>query len=101
MSFAEVLATSDVPGGVVNVLTGTREELLAEFGKHRGFDGALLAAPGDGEAALHGQEASDSVQRVRVVDYGQRREWSAPKAQGLSWIEPFVEIKTAWHSMGR
>jgi acyl-CoA reductase-like NAD-dependent aldehyde dehydrogenase len=101
MSFAEVLGTSDVPGGVVNILTGTREELLAEFGSHRGLDGTLLADPEGEEAATHGREAAGHVQRVRVLELGERRAWMRPEAQGLPWIEAFVEIKTAWHSMGR
>ncbi|PIE21896.1 MAG: aldehyde dehydrogenase [Planctomycetota bacterium] len=101
MSLAEVLGSSDVPAGVVNILSGSREELLAEFAKHRGIDGALLSAPGEGEAQLLGREASNSLQRVKVIDYQHRRQWANPNAQGLGWIEPFVEIKTAWHSMGR
>ena len=93
ITLAEVLATSDVPAGVVNVLTGTRDELLAEFGRHRGFDGSLLLDPGEGEAATLEAEASDHVQRVRIASLRER--------QGLHEVAAFTELKTAWHSMGR
>jgi len=94
LGLGELLAVSDVPGGVVNLLAGKRDELLPQMASHRDVDGLLLAGPPD--AAL-GQAATDSVTRVRFADLT-AREWTRlDKLCSLHWVRPFVELKTLWH----
>lgn len=92
---AEACATGDVPGGVVNILTGTRGELVPFIAGHREID-AVHAANIEPEhaAALRGG-AAENVKRVTVrdgVDFA-----DAEACQSPWWIEPFVEMKTIWH----
>ena len=92
----EVLATSDVPGGVVNILTGLRSELVEHFATHREINGIFAA----GVSGEHRQEleagAAENLKRVRVLPSGV----DFVDGDGLEspWmIEPFVEVKTMWH----
>jgi acyl-CoA reductase-like NAD-dependent aldehyde dehydrogenase len=88
----EVLGVADVPAGVVNLLSGLRAELVKPLAGHRDVD-ALLDTTGDPEVV---RLAADSVTRVA------RREPEDYLAIGdsLTRIEPFVELKTAWHPVG-
>jgi acyl-CoA reductase-like NAD-dependent aldehyde dehydrogenase len=98
LALGELLAVSDLPGGVVNLLAGERNELLAQFAAHRDLDGLLLA--GKPDRAL-GAVAADSVKRVRWADLTPAQ-WAKPaSAQSLLWIEPFVEVKTLWHPVAQ
>jgi acyl-CoA reductase-like NAD-dependent aldehyde dehydrogenase len=97
---AECLATSDMPGGVVNLLTGFRNELLTHVAKHMGVRALdLWNVDGDDAGALE-REAAENCKRVA------RRSFSADdwydEARGISpgMIERFVESKTVWHPMG-
>ncbi len=91
VSFAEVLATSDVPGGVVNILTGKRAELQPHFASHMDVNAlAVWDAPAADQVAL-GKQGADNVKRV--IFY----ESEATKAPGAWYIMDFQEIKTTWH----
>lgn len=100
VAFAEVVATSDVPAGVVNVLTGARSELVEHIARHMDVN-ALDLWISDGvsakSAAVHGAE---NVKRVRTTGEPPPRYWFSDAAQSLRHIEPFVEIKTVWHPAG-
>lgn len=104
MAFAEVCATSDVPGGVVNVLTGEMGELVPVLAKHRDVD-AVHAAGGSeagvswaGLAKELGLGSADNLKRVKVRS---GVAWSdAGACEQLAWVEPFVEFKTVWHPVG-
>ncbi|MEM1186165.1 MAG: aldehyde dehydrogenase family protein [Planctomycetota bacterium] len=88
--FAEALATSDLPGGVVNILTGFREELLSHFATHREINGLSAAGLNGDERAVVESGVAENLKRVRIV--------SAEDAPSDPWsIEPFVEVKTIWH----
>ncbi|MBZ0173364.1 MAG: aldehyde dehydrogenase family protein [Phycisphaerales bacterium] len=92
----EVLATSDVPGGVVNLLTGYRDELVEHFASHREIN-ALFAA---GVSAEHREAlevgVAENLKRVRVLPGG--ADYGDDAAFESAWtIEPFVETKTIWH----
>jgi len=95
ISFAEVLATSDVPGGVVNLLTGFTAELAPWLASHRDVNAVdLTGAAVDARTALQ-VSAADNVKRVfapRTVD------WAADP--GTSRLGAFVETKTVWHPIG-
>jgi aldehyde dehydrogenase (NAD+) len=93
----EMLATSDLPGGVVNILTGFRKELVPTFATHAHIR-AIYAAAGDEDRKALRFGAAASVKRVRFVDSDTA--WFADSAQGLGVIRDFVELKTTWHPIG-
>lgn len=98
--FSEALATSDLPGGVVNVLTGQVKEVLPHLAKH--MDVAALDLHGV-EAALAkaAEEAAVvNVKRVRSRALSQADWFDAGAAESPRWIERFVEMKTIWHPAG-
>ena len=64
ISLAEILATSDVPGGVVNLLTGDREELAPRLANHRDVNALDLAGFAGSDTTAHEQAAADSITRV-------------------------------------
>jgi acyl-CoA reductase-like NAD-dependent aldehyde dehydrogenase len=88
LELAEVLATSDVPGGVVNVLTGMRDELAPHLAAHLDVDALDLDR---GDADLE-RAAADNVKRV-AAGRGLR--------QSPYEIAEFLELKTVWHPMGQ
>jgi len=93
----EVCATSDVPPGVVNLLTGTREELLPHIAGHRDIDGVLCANLPDEQSKSLRAGMAENVKRVRAVTIDDDA-WADPDACESPWcIEPFIEIKTIWH----
>ncbi|HEY7858710.1 MAG TPA: aldehyde dehydrogenase family protein [Candidatus Nanopelagicales bacterium] len=96
ISLSEVLATSDVPGGVVNVLTGSTSEVAPWLASHMDVN-ALDLAGVDDDALRTSLEvaAADNVKRVRRADTS---DWSADP--GLSRVRAFVETKTVWHPIG-
>jgi acyl-CoA reductase-like NAD-dependent aldehyde dehydrogenase len=97
VSFAEVLHASDVPGGVVNILTGYREELTDQFATHMDVN-AVIWCDGDNEVAKNVQIlAADNVKRVvSRVD----TDWSKDAAQNPYLIRQTQETKTTWHPVG-
>jgi len=100
MTFAEILATSDVPGGVVDLLSADREELVPTLASHRDINANFLACPGELDLMPMRLEASDHIKRSLDLPPHRLAWWKGPEAQSLGWIESFCEIKTAWHPMG-
>ena len=101
VTLAEVLATSDLPGGVVNVLTGFTAELVKPLAAHMDVDGLDLA--GLDLALLRDAElaAADSVKRVAPPLKLTARDWlDDAKGQDPYWMVRFLEIKTVWHPTG-
>jgi len=94
----EMLATSDLPGGVVNILTGFRRELVPTFATHAHLRAVYAAAEGEERRTLR-LGAAESVKRVRFVEKA-GADWFADSAQGLDVIRGFVEFKTTWHPIG-
>ena len=90
VELAEVLATSDVPGGVVNLLTGHREELGSWLAGHMDVN-ALDLAGADGQAAELEQLAAENVKRVVHGSADDQSPWE---------IASFLELKTVWHPIG-
>jgi acyl-CoA reductase-like NAD-dependent aldehyde dehydrogenase len=97
LELAEVLATSDLPGGVVNILTGRTAELAPVLAAHRDVDALDLAgAPAALEAELEAA-AADNVKRVlRRPRVGP--DWSGEPSPARMLF--FTEIKTVWHPIG-
>jgi len=95
----EMLATSDLPGGVVNLLTGLRRELLPTFASHAHLRALSGVANGEERTALE-RGSADSIRRVRLLAAEEPRDWFADSAQGLPMIRELVEFKTTWHPVG-
>ncbi|MGH2383885.1 MAG: aldehyde dehydrogenase family protein [Candidatus Limnocylindria bacterium] len=102
VTLTEVLATSDVPGGVVNLITGLRRELVGHLAGHMDVNAldAFGAAPD--EAASLEEVAVENVKRfVRPPASGlDGYDWLSERAQSPYLIGEFVEIKTVWHPIG-
>jgi acyl-CoA reductase-like NAD-dependent aldehyde dehydrogenase len=97
VTLAEVLATSDVPGGVVNLLTGDAGELGSWLAEHADVDAIdLTGAPPERAMELE-REAAGTVKRV-VRPPAAEPDWTADP--GLSRMTPFLETKTVWHPIG-
>jgi acyl-CoA reductase-like NAD-dependent aldehyde dehydrogenase len=96
VTLSEVLATSDVPGGVVNILTGSAAEVGPWLASHQDVNAIDLAGVDD-EALATSLEvaAADNVKRVRRPGTS---DWAADP--GLSRIRAFLETKTVWHPIG-
>ena len=90
VELAEVLATSDVPGGVVNLITGHRDELAPILAGHMDVN-AIDLAGGDGQVEELERLAADNVKRVVR---------GAADAQSPWEIASFLELKTVWHPIG-
>jgi len=97
ISFAEVLHSSDVPAGVVNLLTGFRSELTAQFASHMDVNAVVFCEAGDGDAAEIQHAAADNMKRV-VDRTG--TDWRRAAAQGPYFIRDTQEVKTTWHPIG-
>ena len=95
----ELLATSDLPGGVVNVLTGARADLLPTFATHAHLRG-LSAVADAAERRVLDLGAAESVKRVRYTHDAPLAAWLSDAAQGLEPIRAFIEPKTTWHPIG-
>jgi acyl-CoA reductase-like NAD-dependent aldehyde dehydrogenase len=96
LHLGEVLGVADVPAGVVNLLSGLRSELVKPLAGHRDVD-AIVDPSGDPEVV---KLAADSVTRVRPSRPPGDGYLDVAGLDGLSRIEPFVELKTAWHPVG-
>lgn len=99
--FSECLATSDLPGGVVNVLTGYASEMGPIFAKHREVS-AITAYTDDAELrkALE-RDAASSVKRIKTHPLPNPELWFDPRrGQGLGFLEQHLETKSIWHPVG-
>ena len=95
----ELLATSDLPGGVVNLLTGLRRELLPTFATHTHLRALAAVANAEERKAL-ALGAVESVKRTRFWKAEERTDWFSADAQSLYLIRDFLEFKTTWHPVG-
>ena len=97
VSLAEILGTSDVPGGVVNLLTGDRDELAPRLASHRGVDALDLAGFAGDDTTAHEEAAADSVTRVRRAGPPDEDWTTEPDPRRML---DFTEAKTVWHPIG-
>ena len=98
-TFAEILATSDLPGGVVNILTGKRAELAPHIASHLDINAIV---DGCGEAELNAKLQAGTA--INLKRYSKRSlapaDWFAAEAEDPYRILETVEFKTAWHPIG-
>jgi len=104
VTLTEVLATSDVPGGVVNVLTGLKRELIPVVAGHADVDALdTWGVPDDMRTEIE-LLAADDVKRVlrRPTTVAEARfDWLDDRAaERPEWIAAFLEMKTVWHPIG-
>ena len=97
ISFAEVLGTSDLPGGVVNLLTGRRAELTEHFAGHMDVNAIVGAALTTEQKKIVQTKAALNVKRVVLHD---EADWTALDAQHPYHILDTQEVKTTWHPIG-
>ena len=92
VTLAEVLNSSDVPGGVVNILTGSIAELWSPLSSHMDVNG--IAMDKLNKYVSEVQLASvDNLKRVRIYS----NDFSLVREQGIQFITDFQELKTTWH----
>ena len=96
VSFAEVLHASDVPGGVVNILTGFRSELTEFFASHMDVNAVVYCDGGKAVAKTVQVLAADNIKRVIARN---RVDWSGD-AENPYLIRDTQEVKTTWHPIG-
>jgi len=99
--FGEVCAVSDVPAGVVNLLTGLRKELVPEFAAHRELDAIASANLSKGERKALDLGRADNMKRVHHDKWGKGTLHDPAVMHAPDRLLPFVEIKTIWHPVGR
>ena len=93
----EVCQTSDVPAGVINLLTGSNQELLEHVATHRQVSSILAANVSAKNRVLIQEGASESMKRIRFISVDDGA-WLDHTQTASPWeIEPFVEMKTIWH----
>ena len=95
VSLSEVLATSDLPGGVVNVLTGSTAELAPWLASHRDVNALDLSGVAEPDRPALQRAAADNVKRVHVP---RSLDWTSDP--GIGRLGAFVETKTVWHPIG-
>jgi acyl-CoA reductase-like NAD-dependent aldehyde dehydrogenase len=97
LDLGEVLGVSDVPGGVVNLLSGRRDELAPALAGHPGLNAIVHVGDGPLTAAID-ELAAESVTRVRHA--APTTSYDAAVADALGRLEAVTELKTAWHPVG-
>jgi acyl-CoA reductase-like NAD-dependent aldehyde dehydrogenase len=98
LDLAEVLGVSDVPGGVVNLLSGRRSELAPALGAHRDLNAIVDAAGDDELSADLDRLAAETVKRARHG--APATTYEAATSDALARLEAVTELKTAWHPVG-
>lgn len=93
VTFAEVVNSSDVPGGVINILTGSNKEMNPTLSTH--MDVNAIVYGGNDVAALKEIQENAVLNVKRVFAYSNN--WAKVDAQGLHFVSDLQEIKTTWH----
>ncbi len=97
ISFTEVLQTSDLPPGVVNVLTGSRQELLMHFASHKDVNAMIYCGEDNEQIAAIRSYATENLKRT--VFYADH-DWMSAASQSPYFIRDVQEVKTTWHPIG-
>ncbi len=97
LEWSEVLATSDLPAGVLNLLSGRRDELLPHLARHMDINALTLCAVEEPLSTEALRDASVNVKRTTTYALD---DYYTDAAQGLEFLKPTLEIKTTWHPVG-
>jgi aldehyde dehydrogenase (NAD+) len=99
IDFYQVLDTSDLPGGVVNIVTGLRDELTPVLAAHDDVDGIWYF--GDAEGSAEVERLSGGNMKRTWVSHGQERDWSDPQeGAGEEFLEEATQVKNIWIPYG-
>ena len=98
-TFSEILATSDLPGGVVNLLTGRRADLVSHITSHMDVN-AVVDGVGTREFQAKLQEGTALNMKRYASHTLAADDWATEKAEDPYWILDTIEYKTAWHPIG-
>ena len=93
MTFAEIIHHSDVPSGVINILTGKEEELISHFASHMDVNSLLLIGEGFDIANIE-DLATENMKRLRHWDHSYLK---SERLNSPYSIREFLEVKTTWH----
>lgn len=93
ITFSEVMATSDVPAGIVNVLTGNTKELHSHFSSHMDVNAIVYCRDNEQEKKVISENASLNVKRT----FYWKKDWMKEDQQNPYFIIDLQEIKTTWH----
>lgn len=96
-TFSEILATSDLPGGVVNILTGKRAELVPHIASHMDVNAIV---DGTGDATIGNVLQAGMATNLKRYTSHTAANWYSAKTEDPYWILDTVEFKTAWHPIG-
>ena len=97
--FYQILDTSDVPGGTVNIVTGNKDELAAELAKHYNVDGIWYFGSKEGSRKVE-ELSTDSMKRS-WVSYGKFRNWADPaQGEGEVFLRQATQVKNIWIPYG-
>ncbi|MDH3382331.1 MAG: aldehyde dehydrogenase family protein, partial [Flavobacteriaceae bacterium] len=94
VSFSEIIATSDVPGGVVNIITGKASELINNFASHMNVN-AILYCGSDKKVIKNVQDLA--IENIKRVVIRENSDYFDAKHDNLYYIFDFQETKTTWH----
>ena len=96
--FYQVLETSDVPGGVINLVTGERDVLAKTIAEHDDIAAIWYCGSAEGSAMV--ERASCGNLKATWVDAGVRRDWQAAAGQGREFLQHATQIKNIWVPYG-
>ena len=97
--FYQVLDTSDLPGGTVNIVTGVQDELTIELAKHYDIEGLWYWGTAEGSKLVEA-EAAATMKRT-WVNYGRYHDWEDPQqGEGEVFLRRATEIKNIWIPYG-
>jgi acyl-CoA reductase-like NAD-dependent aldehyde dehydrogenase len=94
ISFAEVLNSSDVPNGVVNILTGKKDELIHHMASHMDVNSIIYCGQDQKVIKTISELASENLKRTAFY---KKKDWSSDESESPYFIEKTQEIKTTWH----
>ena len=94
VTFAEVINTSDLPGGVVNILTGKPSELASWFVDHMDVNATIYCEPDEDIRKMMRERSALNLKRIFFYD---KVNWNSPEGQSPYFIMDMQEIKTTWH----
>ena len=94
VSFAEVINSSDMPGGVVNILTGKPSEIYSHFASHMDVNAVVYC---EGDELIEKEIQQKSAANVKRALFYKEQNWLDEKSQSPYFILDFQEIKTTWH----
>lgn len=93
ITLAEVLVTSDVPEGVVNILTGKKEEIMLHLAKHMDVNAIYLTDNLEHKKLVQ----EEAIQNLKRVVVGKQKSWDDSSVENPYIITDFMETKTTWH----